>query len=372
MSWLLIVIAVTVSVVDWFTTKPKQGDPKWPRWIKLCCSVIVASIGIIGLLAGLFARSSGIDAYKDRDLFKAATNLNVAYSSPFKNRQVIDYLGLTHKNIADQAVDGPVAEASYKKSLEYFLESRVLYPKSPYAKNGMINVYRRTKDWAQLTPLASSFESELVTNYLQNDDGTELTEKRKANFLVTLGNVFADQDNPYRSDSKAVELYKKALEYDQDNMFAVLNMPPRLIDMADSELISSDMRATLLEQALALSFKGLEFEEPRDKVFSVLAIIQILMMDDPPDSADYTIAKGLQLVDQYSAESLDFDIDTWFVLANAYLESGNQEKAKQSFYQALIYQARFTKEHKLWAAELWEKVGDSDFFPFMQLLNSGS
>ena len=74
--------------------------------------------------------NSGIEACQKRDLLVAIERLNVAYSSPFKNRKVIDHLGLSHKNIADQAVDGPVADASYEKALEYFLESRVAYPKS--------------------------------------------------------------------------------------------------------------------------------------------------------------------------------------------------------------------------------------------------
>jgi len=369
MSWLLIGVAIVVAVVDWFTAKPKDNEPYWPRWVKLGCAVVVAFVGVAGLFEGLVARTTGIEAYKDRDLVRAVENLNTSYSSPFKNRQVIDYLGLTHKNIADQAVDGPVAEASYEKSLEYFLESRVKYPKAPFAKNAMINVYRRTKNWPQLTPLASSFESEIIANYLQNDDGSKLSEKQKAIFLVTLGNVFADQDNPSRSDSKAVALYQMALNYDSNNMFAVLNTPPRLIDMARAEPIHSEKRLKLLEQALELSINGLELDEPRDRVFSVLAILQILMMDSPPDSAGYTISKGLQIVDKYPEAIPDFDIETWFILTEAYLASGNPKKAKESFYQALIYQARFTKEHKVWAKELWAKVGGQESFPFQQLLS---
>lgn len=370
MSWLLIAIAIIVSVVDWFTSKPKVNEPKWPRWVKLGCAGIVACVGLVGVFEGLLARNSGIEAYKERDLLRAVENLNTAYASPFKNRQVVDYLGLTHKNIADQAVDGPVAEASYKKSLEYFLESRVKYPKSPYAKNGMINIYRRTKDWVRLTPIASSFESEIIASSLQNDDDSALSKKQKATFLVTLGNVFADQDNPFRSDSKAVALYRMALDSDSNNMFAVLNMPPRLIDMADSEPVTSEKRAELLGQALALSIKGLELDEPRDKVFSVLAIIQILMSDNPPDSDEFSVSKGLQIIDKYPEATPDFDIDTWFILSEAYLVTGNKKRAEETFYQALIYQARFTREHKTWASELWEKVGNSEIFPFRQLLLS--
>ena len=130
-----------------------MGEPEWPRWAKLGCAFIVACVGVIGLLTGYFDRRTGIAAYKQRDLFVAIEKLNSAYSGPFKNRQVIDYLGLAHKNIADQAVDGPVACASYAKALEFFLESRIRYPDSPYAKNGMVNIYRRMKNWDELIPL---------------------------------------------------------------------------------------------------------------------------------------------------------------------------------------------------------------------------
>ena len=306
----------------------------------MCCAMIVAGVGVNGLLQGLFARNNGIEAYKERNLLGAVEYLNTAYASPFKNRQVLDYLGLTHKNIADQAVDGPVAEASYKKALDYFLESRVLYPRSPYAKNGMINIYRRKKDWDQLVPLASSFESEIKASALQDDDGGELPDKLKATFLVTLGNVFADQDNPFRSDEHAVTLYQLALGLDPDNLFAVLNMPPRLIDMARALPAGSVNRTGYLQQAYDLSVRGTGLDEPRDKVFSVLAILQILMLDPALANNGYSIADGLALIDRYREARADFDVDTWFILAEAYLAVNDLERARDSFYQALIYQAR--------------------------------
>ena len=46
MSWFLIIIAIAVAVIDWFTAKPKPNEPKWPRWANLVCAVIVAGVGI--------------------------------------------------------------------------------------------------------------------------------------------------------------------------------------------------------------------------------------------------------------------------------------------------------------------------------------
>ena len=118
--------AITVALIDWFTAKPKPDEPTWPKWAKLGCAAVVAGVGVVALLEGLFARSGGIEAYKERDLLQAIEKLNIAYASPFKDRKVYDYLGLAHKNIADQAIDGPVAEASYKKSLEYLSSDKKL------------------------------------------------------------------------------------------------------------------------------------------------------------------------------------------------------------------------------------------------------
>ena len=371
MSWVLIITAVVVAAIDWFTAKPKVGEAQWPRWAKLSCAVVVAGVGVVGLLAGYFDRGAGIAAYKQRNLLAAIEKLNSAYASPFKNREVLDYLGLAHKNIADQAVDGPVAKASYQKALTYLLESRVRYPDSPYAKNAMINIYRRQKNWSDLTPLSRSFESELRAGTLRRD-GEQLSDEHRAVFWVTLGNVFADQDYPNRSDEHAVALYDLAQKLDPDNMFLVLNMPPRLIDLARTLPVESAERVELLKKALALSVDGLELDEPRDKVFSVLSVIQILMMENAPPVPipEYTLSKALQVVSDNPEARADFDIDTWFVLTEAYLQAGEREKAKDAFNQALIYQARFTQEHKNWAKKLWSSVIDANDFPFQQLLGS--
>jgi len=373
MSWLLIIIAITVATTDWFTAKPKPGEATWPRWTKLTCAVLVAGIGVLGLLQGLVARSNGIDSYKERALIEAIEQLNVAYKSPFKNRQVLDYLGLAHKNIADQAVDGPVAEVAYASALKYFTESRIRYPKAPFAKNNMINVYRHLKQWDKLMPLARSFESEIKANNL-HVDGNPLTKKQKAIFLVTLSNVFAEQDNPSRSDEHAVALYQLALELDKDNMYVMLNMPPRLIDMAKKLPITSKKRKQYLEKALELSVAGLELEEDRDKVFSVLAIIQIMMMEKSPPVPipNYTLVDALKFIDTYNHAQDDFDLETWFILTEAHLKQKQKIKANAAFNQAMVYQARFTQEQVKWANALWDKLGTRETFPFQQRIHAGS
>ena len=371
MSWVLIFTAIAVAAIDLLTAEQKVGEPRWPRWAKLFCAAVVAGVGVIGLLVGYFDRGAGIAAYKERDLLVAIEKLNSAYESPFKNREVIDYLGLAHKNVADQAVDGPVASASYKKALDYLLESRVRYPDSPYAKNAMINIYRRTKNWTELTPLASSFESELKADSLRRD-GKKLTNEQRAIFLVTLGNVFADQDNPQRSDAHAVALYDLAQKLDPGNMFVILNMPPRLIDLARTMPVESAERYDLLEKALALSTTGLKLDEPRDQVFSVLSVIQILMMENAPPVpiSGYTLSKALQVVTDNPKARADFDVDTWFVLTEAYLQTEELKRAKDAFNQALIYQARFSQDHRVWAKKLWDSVIGSNEFPFQQFLGS--
>ena len=132
----------------------------------------------------------------------------------------------------------------------------------------------------------------------------------------------------------------------------------------------SKERYGLLEEALQLSTAGLKLDEPRDKVFSVLSIIQILMMKNSPPVPipEYTLSKALQVVDDNPIARSDFDVDTWFVLTEAYLNMGEMSKAKVAFNQALIYQARFTKEHQQWAQSLWDSVITSGEFPFQQRL----
>lgn len=101
-----------------------------------------------------------------------------------------------------------------------------------------------------------------------------------------------------------------------------------------------------------MSIQGLKLDEPRDKVFSVLAIIQILMMENPPDSLGYTVSKGLRIVDKYPEAAPDFDIDTWFILSEAYLAAGDRNKAEESFY-GINLSSSISKDHKIWASELW-------------------
>ena len=368
MSWILIAIAIIVAAVEWFTDKPKPTEPKWPRWIKLICAFIVASIGGWGLLEGYFAIYKGIDAYYDRELVSSIEFLNKAYSSPFKNRKVLDYLGLAHKNIADQSVDGPVAKSEYEISLKYFIESRVLYPKSPFAKNGMLNVYRRLKNWDELLPLAKSFESQLKSKTL-DIDGSPIPDTLLATFLVTLGNIFADQDNPERSDQHAVNLYRLAFQRDPNNMFVILNMPPRLIDMAQAIPINSSERKKLLSESIELALKGLELKEESDQIFSVLAIIQVLLMDDAPPiiHEEYNLQKALDFFEKICNQTADFDIETWLVITDAYIKIGRIQKAKYSYNQALIYQARFTHEQHQWAKRIWKDLVNPGDYPFQQV-----
>lgn len=353
MSWLLIFAAIAVAIIDWLTATPKPNEPKWPRWARFFCAIVVASVGVIGLTKGYFDRAAGITAYKERRLAVAIEKLSSAHASPFKNRQVIDYLGLAYKNVADRAVDSPVAKEYYEKALEYVLESRMRYPNSPYAKNTMINIYRRTKRWKELIPLANSFRSELETDFLRSD-GKSLSNELRASFLVTLGNISADQDNPDRSDMDAVGLYRLAQELNPTNSSVVLNMPPRLIDLADKMQVDSKERYQLLEEALKLSVAGLDLDEPRDKVFSVLSIIEILMMKNAPQVPipGYTLSEALRVVEVNKTAQQDFDLEVWFVLTEAYLTMGELNKARKTLDQALIYQARFTQEQEKWVESL--------------------
>ena len=362
MSWILIFTAIAVATIDWLTAVPKSNEPKWPRWARFFCAIIVAGVGVMGLTKGYFDRAAGITAYKERQLLIAIEKLRGAHASPFKDRRVIDYLGLAYKNVADRAVDSSVAKRYYEKALGYFSESRMRYPDSPYAKNAIINIYRRAKRWGDLIPLTSSFRSELEADSLRSD-GKRLSDKLRATFLVTLGNIFADQDNPRRSDKEAVALYRAAWKLDPTNMFVVLNMPPRLIDLADGMRVDSAERYQLLEEALKLSVKGLDLDEPRDKVFSASSLIQISMMKNtPPLPLGCALSEVLRVVDDNWKARRDFDVDTWFILTEAYLTMGKLNKAEETFNQALIYQARFTQEQKRWAESLRDAVPTSGEF----------
>lgn len=371
MSRVLISVAIAAAIIEWLTSAPKPDEPAWPRWAKLFCAAVVAFVGVWGLLDGYFARNAGIEAYKDRKLLTAIEKLNIAHASAFNDRSVIDHLGLAHKGIADQAVDGPVAFASYNKALEFFVESRTQYPESPFAKNAMINIYRRLKKWGDLTPLARSFESELRANSFRHD-GKPVSDNLRATFLVTLGSVFADQDNPNRSDAHAVTLYRLAHSLDSSNSFVVLNMPPRLIDLARKMDLDSKDRFTMLAEALALSAKGLKLPEPRDQVFSVLSIIQILMMEKSPPVPipGFDLAAALKVVESNQDARSDFDTDTWFVLTEAHIANRQLGKAKTAFNQALVHQGRFTKAQHKWADTLWKKVVSTGDYPFQQLVDA--
>jgi tetratricopeptide (TPR) repeat protein len=366
-SLVLIVVAAIVAWVDWAKGKPKPGEPSWPRWVKLSCAVVIAAIGVVNLLDGYFAIGRGIAAYKNRDLLTAIEHLNKAHSSPFKNRTVIDHLGLAHKNIGDQAKDAPVARLAYNKSLEYFVESRRLYPNAPFAKNGMINVYRRLKNWDELLPLARSFESELKSNRLEAD-GRSLSKQDTASFLTTLGSVYADQDNPRRSNQRAVELYNLALELDPGNMFAVLNLPPRLLDIAASKPQGSKERAALHSTAYSLAERGTKMTEERDQVFAMLGVVQLMLLPDPPPAVlkEHKMASALQFVEARWSSIEDFDVETWFVLTEAYLKEKKAKEAKNSFNEALVFQARFSKEQHAWAKRLWPRVVAKGDYPFQE------
>ncbi len=96
-----------------------------------------------------------------------------------------------------------------------------------------------------------------------------------------------------------------------------------------------------------------------------------MMKNSPPvPIGGYTLSQALGVINDNESARSDFGVETWFVLAEAYLVIGDLNKAKDAFCQALIYQARFTKEHQAWAKELWGKVVSSGDFPFQQGLTS--
>ncbi|WP_198538355.1 tetratricopeptide repeat protein [Marinicella sediminis] len=366
--WVLIIVSIVVGFIEWYEEKPVENQKKWPRWTKFICVLIVAGIGSIGLLEGHFAKYEGLKAYKDKNFITAVEKLNVAYTSPFNTRAVIDTLGLSHKKLADNAISMIVAKSAYQKSIEYFSESRLQYPHSPISKNGLINVYRRLKDWEELDSLIISFENEIQTNFFKNDDGGNIIPNQKATYLTTLGNIFSDQDNPNRSDSRAVEYYQSALDTDPSNIFAILNMPPRLIDLAKSSPVNSKKRIGYLKTALHLSKAGLKLKDPSDKAFSALSLIQIGSMQHGLNINDTEFFESIKLVEKNKDDYEN--IDKWFVLVKAYLKLGNHAKAINSFNKALIFNSRFTKAHHELAANYWIILGKADIYPFLEIIDS--
>jgi hypothetical protein len=358
----LLSIGIVVAVLDWFTAKPKPDEPSWPRWAKLACALIVGCFGLYGIFDGYVATRRGIAFYEQERFREAVAQLSVAESSPFSSRRGLDHLGLSYKRIADEAPDLPVSNHYYEKALEVFIKSKALYPSVPYSKNSMINIYRQQKRWKELVPLFESFQHELALgNYYREDDGSRPSEKRYASFLVTLGNVYAAPDFPGYSNAKAVEFYRAALERDPENAHAILNLPPRLLNLAE-KIHDPEEKLNLLKEAYRWAKKGAqELTSPADKAFSLLAVIQVL--SDP--AAGAISADGLTLSQAVASIEGDekffrtVERESWLVLADAHVKLGDRSRAKGSLRRAMVHQARFTGAQRQWADRLQRQLGSN-------------
>ena len=352
----LVVVGLIVAIVEWSTSKPA-----WPRLVKLACASAIFAIGLYGTFEGYFDRRYGISLYEKGDYVAAISELSKADASPFRNRQALDYLGLAYKLLGDRTPQAVVADGYYAKALNALQQSAAAYPRSPYAVNNMVNIYRHAKNWHVLGTLAESFANQLAANeYFLDDNSRTLSAPMKARFLVTLGNVYAELDYPKHSDSVAVGFYRKALALDPRNSDAIVNLPPRLLNIAQHTSDRGKKRE-LLQEALDLGASGLKLSDSGDRAFSALSIIEVLC--SPTSSTINT--RGLRLHETVSLLEGDKDMDpfahfvdaeSWLVLADAYVALNERSNAVVSLRRALVYQGRFTEEQKKWATRLREEL----------------
>ncbi|MCK4796879.1 MAG: hypothetical protein KAT05_05820 [Spirochaetes bacterium] len=354
-SLILIIISIALAIIEWKTTNLSKY--KWKTTIKILFALIIAGIGILNIFDGYISRVKGFNQYRKRDYVGAIHNFSIVEKSPFSNRKVLDYMALSYKKIGDQAIDAPVAEQYYRKSLNYSMKSRVQYPHSPFSKNNMINIYRKLKEWKLLDPIVKSFNRELAIKDYYKENGAPLLKSSKANFYVTLGNVFADRNYPKQSMKNAVKYYEYALKIDPKNIYVILNLPTRLLDLVDISKKRS-VKIKILQRAYTLSVAGVTCSNDENKIFAFVNLIQTLCnpLSSQIKHKKYKLRVSLKAIELLIKNVRLIDVETWFVLAEAYIKIGNKSRASFYMNRALVEEHKFTKSQNLWMKEIKKKI----------------
>lgn len=348
---ILAVLAVVVVTVDWFLAAPAFGAPKWPRWVKLFCAVVIALVGLGTIFAGYVARFQGIEAYRDGDYRVAIEKLETTVKSPFKNRAALDYLALAWKKQAEIATIPLVKERNFLTSINLMVRSINEYPCSPRAHNNLVNVFRRTGKWAEGKEAINQLINKLEGGYFSTCD-PPVPKKEFAVYYVTLGNFYVDDENPDYSIVNAMKFYDKAARLNENNRFLILNVPPRLMQLAETATDPKQRRA-FIQRAYDLSKPALRLREHEDRAFAMINIIDALAekVSPPLTGVEHDLKKLVRDVET-RIHSVNLDDETWLVLAKGNLALCDKEAAKRNLSLARAEVLNYTKRQKATLAKL--------------------